>query len=274
MVFRPHLRSLGLTPSRPLVSALILGLTLSATALRAVQPQGVQAQASPAPDLGDAPDSNNNFGIAMTYGPPAPPAQFPTVFWGANPATGPKHFNSPLLYYLGNSTTGGTITCENQADVGADCDGVNNIVPNTNTADQDKGDDGPVWASMGGITACQPKQYRYFVTVTSGGPYTAYVNSWYDFNQSGNWGQIFGCGSLTVDEWIVKNQAINLPGPGVYVFSTPVFNAAPNPATYPRWARITLSDTPLSPNSPDARRGSGQINGWKLGETEDYRLQY
>ena len=268
MVFRPHLRSLGLTPSRPLVSALILGLTLSATALS----QPALAQTRAVPDLGDAPTSNNNFGIGMTTPPIA--AQFPTVFWGGNPATGPKHFNSALLYYLGNSSTGGTITCEDQADSGPDCDGVNNIVPNTNTSDLDKGDDGPVWSTMGSITACQPKQYRYFVTVTSGGPYTAYVNSWYDFNQSGNWGQVFGCNGLAVDEWIVKNQAINLPGPGVYVFSTPVFNAAPNTATYPRWARISLSNTPLSLNSPDARRGSGPVNGWSLGETEDYRLQY
>ncbi|HEY0736487.1 MAG TPA: hypothetical protein VGD69_16345 [Herpetosiphonaceae bacterium] len=272
MVFRPRLRSLGLKPTRPLVSALILGLALSATALgQSASAIQLQAAPSPAPDLGDAPDSTNNFGLPMTT--PPVPAQFPTVFW-PNPATGPKHFNNPTLYYLGNASTGGTITCENQADIGADCDGVNNINPPANVADQDKGDDGPVWGTMGAITACQPKQYRYFVTVVAGGPYTAYVNSWYDFNQSGNWGQIFFCGNLNVDEWIVKNQAINLPGPGVYVFSTPVFNAAPNPASYPRWARITLSDTPLAVGSPDARRGSGQLGGWKLGETEDYRLPY
>ena len=275
MVFRPHLRSLGLKPTRPLVSALILGLALSATALS--QPaSAVQRQAAPATttDLGDAPDSNNNFGVVMSYfGPPSPPAKFPTVFWNGAQPTGPKHFNGPVLYYLGNSSAGGTITCENQADLLPDCDGVTNIDPVNDWSDQDKGDDGAFWAAMGPISACQPKQYRYFVTVLPGAPTTAYVNSWYDFNQSGFWGETFGCGGLPVDEWIVKNQVINLPGPGVYAFATPVFNAAPNSSNHPRWARLTLSESPL-PNTAAARMGSGPAFGWKLGETEDYRLTY
>jgi hypothetical protein len=268
MLSRPLVRSLGLKPTRPLVSALILGLALSATALS----QPVQA-AITTPDLGDAPASTNNFGIGMQWHAASPAsAQFPTVFFGGVQPTGPKHFNSPTLFYLGNSSAGGTITAENQADSGADADGANNINPPANMADQDRGDDGPDWSTLGAITACQPKQYRYFVTVLPGAPSTAYVNSWYDFNQSGRWGDIFACGSLSVDEWIVKNQMITFPGPGVYAFSTPVFNAAPNPSQYPRWARITLSETPLSNTTP-ARMGSGPASGWKYGETEDFRLK-
>jgi hypothetical protein len=271
LVSRPQLCSLGIKPTRPLVSALILGLALSATALGQTA-HAVQTQApSPAPDLGDAPASTNNFGIGMQWTSASPAtAQFPTVFTGVLP-TGPKHFNSPTLFHLGNANVGGTITAEGQADSGADADGVNNIRPAANTADQDKADDGPDWTTLGSITGCQTKQYRYFVTVLPGAPTTAYVNSWYDFNQSGRWGDVFTCGSLNVDEWIVKNQVVNFPGPGVYVFSTPLFSAAANPSPYGRWARISLSETPL-PNTTPSRLGSGPASGWKYGETEDYRL--
>jgi hypothetical protein len=271
MVFRPHLRLLGRKPTRPLVSALILGLALSATALgQSASAIQLQAAPSPAPDLGDAPASVNNFGVGMQWHPASPfNAQFPTVFFAGVQPTGPKHFNSPTLFYLANQA--GTITQENQADSGADADGVNNIRPPANIADQDKADDGPDWTTLGAITGCQPKQYRYWVTVLPGAPTTAYINSWYDFNQSGRWGDIIPCGGLNVDEWIVKNQVINFPGPGVYAFSTPVFNAMPNTSQRPRWVRISLSESPL-PNTPPARMGSGPAQGWKLGETEDFRL--
>ncbi|HEX6291003.1 MAG TPA: hypothetical protein VFZ66_17590 [Herpetosiphonaceae bacterium] len=260
-----HLRPLGLKPKRPLLSALVLGLALSVTAMG--QPVGA---ATTDPDLGDAPASTNNFGVVMQYYPGSPPANFPTVFFAGAQPTGPKHFNSPTVMYLGNGNVGGTITAEGQADVGGDADGINNISPPANTANQDRGDDGPDWTPMGGITFCQQKQFRYWVTVLPGAPTTAYVNSWVDFNNSGRWGDVFACGGLNVDEWIVKNQAITLPGPGVYLFSTPLFNASPNPITQRRWARITLSETPATWNA--ARVGSGPMNGWKSGETEDYVL--
>ena len=267
MVSRPHRRSLGLKPTRPLVSALILGLALSVTMLN----QPALAQSGTRPDLGDAPTSTNNFGVGMQWTPVSPAtAQFPTVFFAGVQPTGPRHANSPTVYFLGNSGAGGTITCENQADSGADCDGINNINPPAN-ADQDRGDDGPVWASLGVITSCSPRTYTYYVTSLASTTITAYVNSWYDFNQSGRWGDTFACGSLTVNEWIVQNQAITL-APGVNVFTTPVFNASPNPSSYPRWVRISLSDSPLAITVP-ARMGSGPANGWRLGETEDYRLQ-
>jgi len=269
MVFRPHLRSLGLKPTRPLVSALILGLTLSVT----VFGQPAMAQTGTRPDLGDAPASTNNFGVPMQWFPGSGPAQFPTVFFAGVQPTGPRHANSPTVYFLGNSGAGGTITCENQADSGADCDVANNINPPANTANQDLGDDGPVWGTLGAITACQPKQYTYYVTSLAAATTTAYVNSWYDFNQSGSWGNTFACSStVNVDEWIVKNQMITI-APGVNVFTTPVFNAAPNTSNYPRWVRISLSESPLPLASAAARRGSGPAQGWRLGETEDYRLQ-
>ncbi|HEY0604158.1 MAG TPA: hypothetical protein VGD58_14665 [Herpetosiphonaceae bacterium] len=272
MVFRPHLRSLGRKPTRPLVSALILGLALSVAALS----QPAQAQSGTIPDLGDAPASANNFGVAMQWHPASPfAARYPTVFFANNPSTGPKHWNSPVLYYLGNANLGGTITCEPQSDMPPDCDGgVSNIDPPANLADRDKGDDGPDWTSLGPITGCTPKTFKYFVTVLPGAPSVGYINSWYDFNQNGRWGDVFTCGSLTIDEWIVKNQAIGTGAPGVYGFLTPSFNAAPNTSNHPRWARITLSETSLPIASSYARLGSGQINGWKLGETEDYRLPY
>jgi len=272
MVSRPHLRSLGLKPTRPLISALILGLTLSVT----VFGQPAMAQTGTGTDLGDAPDSNNSFAIGMQWFPGSPfTARFPTVFWSSNPATGPRHANSPTVFFLGNSGAGGRVTCELRADSGADCDGPNNIDPPANLADQDKGDDGPVWGTLGAITGCPSKTYTYYVTSLVASTTTAYVNSWYDFNQSGRWGETFICSSnnATVDEWIVKNQTITLV-PGVNVFTTPAFNAVEKPPTNlnPRWVRITLSESPLPTTSPYARQGSGPAQGWKYGETEDYRL--
>ncbi|MBV9787574.1 MAG: hypothetical protein JOZ51_05340 [Chloroflexi bacterium] len=269
MVFQSHRRSLGLKPTHPLVSALILGLTLSVTLFG----QPAMAQIGNRPDLGDAPASNNNFGVGMQWFPGSPfNAQFPTVFFAGAQPTGPRHNNSPTVYFLGNSGAGGTITCENQADVGADCDGPNNINPPANTPNQDLGDDGPVWGTLGAINGCPTKTYTYYVTSLAAGTTTAYVNSWYDFNQSGFWGNTFACSStVTVDEWIVKNQVITL-APGVNVFTTPPFPAAQNTSSNPRWVRISLSESPLPLASAAARRGSGPAQGWRLGETEDYRL--
>src|ERR1044071_8196082 len=105
MVSRPRLPSLGLKPTRPLVSALILGL-ISVSTLT----QPAQAQSGTRPDLGDAPDSNNNFAIGMQWFPTSlPTAQFPTVFWNNTQPTGPRHANAPTVYFLGNANTGGTI---------------------------------------------------------------------------------------------------------------------------------------------------------------------
>jgi hypothetical protein len=256
-----HLRPRDLRLKRPFVSALILGLALSVTALG--QPVGA---ATTDPDLGDAPASTNNYATNMPLYPMGPFAQFPTVFFANTQPTGPKHFNNPTLYYLGN--TSGTITCETQADVGPDCDGnVTNIYPPSNAADRDKGDDGITWPLFS--ATCQKTQVRYYVTVLPGAPSTAYVNSWVDWNSNGKWGDIFPCSGLNVDEWIVQNQVITFPGPGVYLFSTPGFISTPK-TNRPQWARLTLSESPA--NWTAARFGSGPASGWKLGETEDYIL--
>src|SRR5687767_337867 len=91
------------------------------------------AQTSTVPDLGDAPDSTNVAGVVMqAY--PGVQAAFPTSLKPADQPPGPRHINAGLLYYLGNS-----ITREGQADLGVDQDGVNNIIPAADVADNDDG---------------------------------------------------------------------------------------------------------------------------------------
>jgi hypothetical protein len=230
----------------------MLGLVIG---LAAIQP----AYATPGGDLGDAPASTNNFGVGMTaFG--ATPANFPTVYFAGVQPTGPFHQNNTLLFHLG-----GAISCENQADVGPDCDGMTNIDPPGNIANQDRADDGIGWPIFG---TCQRIQVRYTVTVLAGAPGTAYFNMWADWNSNGRWGDTMTCNGMAVDEWAVQNQAIPLPGVGTFVYTTPMI--LPVRSGRPQWARITLSEGPAT--WPAARVGSGPAGAWLYGETEDYIL--
>ncbi|HEX6291004.1 MAG TPA: GEVED domain-containing protein [Herpetosiphonaceae bacterium] len=238
---------------RPLSLVLALGL---AVGVAGSQP----AYATPGGDLGDAPASTNNFGVGMTAWLAGPPANYPTVFFGGVQPTGPFHQNLSLLFHLGPA-----ISCENQADIGGDCDGANNINPPANTANNDKFDDGINWPLFG---TCQSMPVNYVVNVLPGAPTNVFVNVWADWNSNGRWGDTPGCNGMVADEWAVKNQMIALPGPGTFVFTTP--NILPIRSGRPQWARITISETPAT--WPAARVGSGPAGSWKYGETEDYIL--
>jgi len=216
-------------------------------------------------DLGDAPDSTNNANMPMTAypkgGPPGILADYPTVFFTGSPPFGPKHANAQVLFFLGQQ-----ITAEQEADVGPDVDVVNNIVPGQNAPDLDNGDDGV--NPNPALIHCKPVQLQYIVTATTNIPANqkAYVNFWFDWDRSGNWGQTFDCPEGAAPEWAVQNQAIILPGPGVHTFQTPIFLPFNLAFDYPCiWWRVTISDQPAT--MPD---GSGPANGYKYGETEDY----
>lgn len=254
MMFRHNPRHRPLNAfRRPLSVLIILSAILG---IAAVHP----TYASPGGDLGDAPDSTNNFGLNMTAWGGGPIAKYPTVYFAGAQPTGPLHQNPALLFNLGAS-----VSCETQADVGADCDGVNNINPPANVADQDKFDDGVAWPILGN---CQRIQVRYTVTVQPGAPANAYVNMWADWNSNGMWGDRPICNGMVADEWAVQNQVIALPGPGTFVYSTPFF--LPIRSGRPQWARFTISESPATWAA--ARVGSGPAGSWKYGETEDYIL--
>jgi hypothetical protein len=217
----------------------------------------------PAPDgdLGDAPDSTNHAGQAMTTYPSAITAHFPTVFdLATGSPAGPMHF-SPS-----DSSLGSAVSQEVDADQVPDADTVTNIEPVGNDSNQDGDDDGindPV-----SLPHCEMTQVSYDLTI-SGGATSRYVNVWFDFNGDGDWGDSLTCsdptrGPVSLSEWSVRNQLLSY-GAGNYTVQTPQFRAYDRGS--PMWMRITLSGVAAS--SVD---GHGPSGGYGTGETEDYYL--
>jgi len=82
------------------------------------------------------------------------------------------------------------------------------------------------------------------------------VNILIDLNQDGDW--------KDPGEYVVQNQAINLPGPAEATFvSTPFSTVGATPGQ--TWLRLTLTRTPV----PVAWDGTGQF---ACGETEDWKI--
>ena len=220
-------------------------------------------------DLGDAPDSSNNYSISMVTYPTAKQAHFPTVFddgKGFGPY-GPIHLNPTDLAFLGNR-----VSREGEADIGPDQDGINNISPLLQQNNLDQADDGVVFPIN--MPNGQWTTFDYIVNVVT--PNTdMYVNVWCDWNRDGDWDD----DSTTypnmystkgnIDEWAVQNQLLfNLPN-GMHELTTPAFLSW-NPESGPEniWMRITLSEQPWKGGS--GAGGSGPQEGYDFGETEDY----
>ena len=226
----------------------------------------------PKHELGDAPDSTNSFGFAMTAyppgGPPGVQANYPTVFAAGSPPYGPIHWQPTAVAFLGNA-----VTLENEADIGPDQDPVNNIIPPTDNPDKDGADDGLLLPLV--FPHCYPAQFNYIVTVTGLTTAPLYVNAWCDWNRDGDWDDIMPCPNGTADEWAVQNQMLTIAGPGIYTFTTPPFLpwhpvGAPGDRL-PLWLRITLSEQPWQPGAGIVGwGGSGPAAGYQFGETEDY----
>jgi hypothetical protein len=228
-------------------------------------------------DLGDAPDSTNNSnGPIMAYPsqgmlPVVAQAHYPTVYddgSGTGPY-GPVHINAQVVAFLGKS-----ITRENEADIGFDEDGINNITPSDDTADHDLGDDGvdfPIY-----MPSCRFATIDYTVNVVV--PNTdLWVNIWLDWNRDGDWDDtIDDCPEGPVPEWAVQNQfLLNLPA-GINQITTPGFMAwHPKSGHEDIWMRITLSGQPYRGGSDPGVKGnagSGPIAKYAIGETEDYNF--
>ena len=230
-------------------------------------------------DLGDAPDSTNNFGRNMTAYPKGGPsgvrAYYPTVYNDGRTTGpyGPIHLNAQgVVAHLGK-----TITHENEADTGADQDVTNNIKPTTNAPDNDKGDDGIIFPVN--MPKCRWTTLDYIVNVVNPGT-NLWVNVWCDWNRDGDWDDStltnpnLACSGGIVSEWAVQNQyLINLPA-GLNQITTPAFLSwHPDTGTKQIWMRITLSKKPWTTGSAPGVRGnggSGPRDGHEFGETEDY----
>jgi len=229
-------------------------------------------------DLGDAPDSTNNFSRNMTAYPKGAysgvRAHYPTVYndsSGTGPY-GPIHFNPLAVAHLGKG-----ITHENEADIGQDQDVLNNIRPTANSPDNDKGDDGVIFPLN--MPQCRWTTLDYIVNVINPGT-KLWVNVWCDWNRDGDWDddsntdQALICTKGIISEWAVQNQYLfNLPA-GLNQLTTPAFLSC-QPFISPKeiWMRITLSEQPWTGGSDPGSRGnggSGPQDGYEIGETEDY----
>jgi hypothetical protein len=218
------------------------------------------APADGGPDLGDAPDSHNHYGAVMSAYPSIP-AEFPTVFDRGGMPPGPIHYNPRYLFFLGKA-----ITIEEEADIGYDADGVNNLEPPSDVADLDLADDG---LALNGnfLPNCQPHKVQFTVTATQ--PLAGmkiYVNIWMDFNRNGRWSDQNQCPTGAADEWVVQNQVISLPSAGTFTFTSNSFLSYLG-TDEDFWVRITVAESPAGASSYD---GSGPTHGYEYGETEDY----
>ncbi len=222
-------------------------------------------------DLGDAPDSTNSFGAAMTAYPWGVMADFPTVYAAGSPPHGPIHLMPKRVAHLGRA-----VTREEEADIGFDQDPSNNIRPLADQPDLDLADDGVLGMPLK-LPYCRQTRFRYIVNVINT-TVPLYTNVWFDFNRDGDWDDTPQCtssagGPVDVPEWAVQNQPItagSLPL-GLNTLVTPAFTSwhpgISTSANQPIWMRITLSEEPWSGSGS---AGSSPVDGYQFGETEDY----
>ncbi|MBN1845644.1 MAG: hypothetical protein JW810_08180 [Sedimentisphaerales bacterium] len=233
-------------------------------------------------ELGDAPDSTNSHGVPMTAyptpGPMAVAARYPTVYQIGSPPHGPIHFQPRALAHLGRR-----VSLENEADIGPDEDGVNNIDPPADQPNRDRYDDGILNLPLV-MPHCRQNQFEYVVNAPAAATPAVdlFVNVWCDWNRNGDWDDILRCPSgLIADEWAVQDQLLPAGSlsPGLNVITTPPFTSwhpASRGRSKPMWLRITLSEKPwpfagaVTPNS--GLGGAGPPEGYDYGETEDYRF--
>ena len=249
------------------MATLLLALVTLISPLVLSAPATAQAEVAAIPfqDYGDAPDSTNRAGLGMTAYPGVK-GLFPTVVQAGGPF-GPFHTANPtrLRYILGYG-----VSAEENADAGADADGLNNLAPLLDAADRDARDDGVALPTN--LPHCKRVQIQIAVTVFDRGqqfPEPAFVNLWLDFDRSGQWGEQKTCPDGTVAaEWAVANHAINVPAPGTHIITLPAFVAWNENPGGNMWMRATLSES----QAPSAD-GSGQAGGYNFGETEDYWLE-
>ncbi|MHC4603590.1 MAG: hypothetical protein ACYS6W_09710 [Planctomycetota bacterium] len=151
-------------------------------------------------ELGDAPDRTNSHGAGMTTYTAGVPANFPTVHAAGSPPHGPKHHLPRAVAFLGPR-----VSPEMEADIGLDADGINNIWPPLNAADQDGFDDCMVPPLV--LPHCEKCAFLYTVNVINPNV-DLYVNAWFDWNRDGDWDDTLPCDDLGATEWAVQDQLL------------------------------------------------------------------
>ncbi|HQZ52674.1 MAG TPA: GEVED domain-containing protein [Thermoflexales bacterium] len=231
------------------------------------------------PDLGDAPDSSNHWGMPMTAYPGVP-ALFPTVFDSPfGQPRGPKHWNA-RVFHLGKA-----VSFEREADLAADTDGVNNLRPPLNQPNLDRFDDGLLRRPA--FVNCQTTQLVLLIHKVLPAPANVgFLNVWIDGNHDGDWGDAVQCpniagGTTFAPEHILIDAPVALGAPGFQVVTVTTTGPVPwDPANTlrPAWLRVTLSEQPSVKVLPVACVGAGCVHGdgrgpntgFRFGETEDY----
>ncbi len=236
-----------------------------------------EASAAAEFDVGDAPDSDGLRETRMTAyvggASGVVDAHFPTLFSDADGRPiGPVHLHPLAVAHLGE-----TVSLEIEADTGPDEDGVNNIEPAADRADQDRGDDGVIFPIA--MPQCGWASFDYLVNVIDPNQ-DLWVNVWIDFNRDGDWDDDtstdpeMGDGERNVSEWAVRNQLLFGLSAGLHQISAPAFTSwHPEKGPEEVWMRITLSEKPFKGGeNPGVRgnAGSGPAAGFEIGETEDY----
>ena len=230
------------------------------------------AEAGPQHELGDAPDSSNSLsGMKMLAYANGTGGSFPTVYQAGSPPYGPLHQRPQEAFYLGTWASR-----ESEADLGPDDDGVNNLDPRNDRANQDADDDGlqlPVIMPHNGQTAVD-----YTVTMANPVVKQVYVNIWCDWNRDGDWNDtIIRADGSTLSEWVVQDEQPALPGAGTYTFTSAPFTCwhpTGQDDPQPIWVRLTVSEQDWRTTAGlSLVGGAGPMDGYQYGETEDYYLQ-
>ena len=242
---------------------------VEATDVDETAPQIVAVNGDPAYDLGDAPDSTNHSNdTPMTAYFPSRQGKFPTVYDPSlTPPSGPRHAQP-----LADAWLGLTVTLEYDADLLPDNDGVTNLDPDNDLADQDEGDDGIIPGTMN-LNHCESSDLWVEVNIV-GGRAARYLNVWFDWNQDGDWEDVFGCPrGESVSEWSVQNYSFT-SGIGKHAIPLPSFYSFLPQGSWQIWMRVFLSPQP-APLHPDLQRadGRGPEVGYDFGETEDYLIE-
>ncbi|MEZ4862445.1 MAG: GEVED domain-containing protein [Caldilineaceae bacterium] len=231
-------------------------------------------------DLGDAPDSTNHFGAKMSAYTGVQ-ANYPTVFDVAAPERGPRH-DRPRPFHLGRG-----VSAEVEADLGFDTDGLNNLEPSADKANQDKADDGLLLSTVT-LNHCQVSTMQVLVSIDTTAAAllpngVGYLNVWLDSNRDGDWADRFDCPQTatgapgTALEHIVIDMPINALtlGPGLHTVNVTTSGPVAWPADQaqkPAWLRVTLSERPSNKPFTTYGDGRGYDDPFRLGETEDYLL--
>jgi hypothetical protein len=234
-------------------------------------------------DFGDAPDSSNHFGLAMTAYPGVT-ANFPTVY---NPAVsavpGPAHAR-PHHFHLGRG-----VDVETDADLGA----APNIDPASDTADLDQFDDGANPHNWN-LTHCRPTRISVQIYISREAAswfrdnrLTGYLNGWLDGNRDGDWADTVTCApddlplpGVALEHFIIDHKIdVVALGPGYHTINVRT-GRVPWPADkadQQAWVRLTLSERPSAKIDQEAGieygDGRGHERPFRTGETEDYLLR-